>query len=104
MMICLHRPNGSVVYVNPELIESIEEHADTSVRMKDAPPLPVREAPADIIRMMTAARAVAFATGLRLNADPNFNHLAVIDGDLITHDQYERAAADAAAHTAEGNV
>lgn len=70
-MILVHRLRGQPLYVNADLIESVEATPDTLLTLLDGRQLLVEEAPQTVVERFTAfrARLLAVAEELRVSAD-----------------------------------
>lgn len=69
-MILVHRLRGEPVYVNADLIESVEATPDTMLTLLDGRQLLVEEAPEAVVERFTdfRARLLAVAEELRVTA------------------------------------
>ena len=65
-MIPVSRLDGSVFYLNSDLIETIEATPDTVVTLTSQKKLIVRESPQDLIEALVAFRRRVFAIGPQL--------------------------------------
>ena len=65
-MIPVSRLDGSVFYLNSDLIETIESTPDTVVTLTSQKKLIVRESPKDLIEALVAFRRRVFAIGPQL--------------------------------------
>lgn len=76
-MIALTRPDGSILLVNPDRIETIEETPDTVVTLADGKKLLVREAAALLAERFVAYKRAVHADarfGGRRRTDPKVEH------------------------------
>jgi flagellar protein FlbD len=55
-MISVTRLKGQVVALNPDMIESVEENPDTTIRLTSGEKLLVREPLAQVVELVTAYR------------------------------------------------
>jgi flagellar protein FlbD len=61
-MILVHRLRGEVVWLNPDLIESIETTPDTVITLVDGRRAVVRDSAEDIVERMMTYRASVLVT------------------------------------------
>jgi flagellar protein FlbD len=61
-MILVHRLRGEVVWLNPDLIESIETTPDTVITLVDGRRAVVRDSAEDIVERMVTYRASVLVT------------------------------------------
>ncbi len=64
-MITVHRLNGSAFTLNGEMIETVEEKPDTTIRMSNGNLYIVQEAMEDVVRAVRAYKRDLFTNLLR---------------------------------------
>ncbi len=69
-MIPLTRLNGGVLYLNEELVASVEEHHDTVLTLTDGKCLVVAESADEVVAAIVHFRAEVLATSERLLRAP----------------------------------
>ena len=60
-MISVTRLKGQTIAINPDLIESIEERPDTTIRLTSGESMLVRESLSEIVRRITEYRQSIFS-------------------------------------------
>lgn len=55
-MISVTRLKGQIVALNPDMIESVEENPDTTIRLTSGEKLLVRESLAEVVQLVSAYR------------------------------------------------
>ena len=82
-MILVHRLRGEPMFINSDLIESIESTPDTIVTMVDGRRLVVSESPDAVVDSIRSYRAalIAAASGFRSGDRPNLVLLEGADND-----------------------
>lgn len=69
-MIHLHRLRGEDLYLNADLIESIENTPDTVLTMVDGRKLTVQESPAEVVELVAHFRASVLRAVERIERQP----------------------------------
>lgn len=69
-MIHLHRLRGEDLYLNADLIETIESMPDTVLTLIDGRKLTVRESPAEVVELVAFFRAAVLRAVERLDRQP----------------------------------
>jgi flagellar protein FlbD len=79
-MILVHRLRGEPMFINADLIESIEATPDTVVTMIDNRRMVVQEAPEEVVVRIQEFRAALLVAAANLRSGDR-GHLVLIDGD-----------------------
>ena len=69
-MILVHRLKGDSLYLNPDLIESVEVMPDTTITLVDGRRTLVRETPAEIVDRVLDFRASVLVRATAMAAEP----------------------------------
>lgn len=84
-MICVHRLHGEALFLNADLVETVESDPDTIVTLVDGRRIIVREDPVEIVQRITRFRAsiLVAADEVRTGSErPALRVLPTLDGRL----------------------
>jgi flagellar protein FlbD len=81
-MILVHRLRGEAMFLNADLIESVEAAPDTIVTLVDGRRVVVSESPEDVLERITAFRAsvIVAAEDLRSGSRPVLRAVPPVEG------------------------
>ena len=80
-MILVHRLKGEPLFVNADLIESIEAHPDTVVTLVDGRKTVVAERPQDVVAAITRFRASVLVAADEMRTASMTPNLTLLHGE-----------------------